>query len=245
MKKQPFVLSGGGARGFAHVGVAQALRESGIEPEAIAATSAGALVGGFLAGGMPPEDIRKLFIDQIKLTRMLRLNSIKTGLFTLQQMGDFLTKYLPSKTFEGLEIPFFVTATNFETGKQQVFNSGDLIQPVLAACSIPAIFPAIVIDGVPYVDGGLSDNLPTALFADRKQEVIAVHVNPLATIAESSSIARIIDRSWLLSTRGQILQAAEGCAMFIEPPGLAAFGMFDAHKLKEIYEVGYAWGKRP
>lgn len=243
MQKRPFVLSGGGARGFAHVGVAQALREAGIEPDAIAATSAGALVGAFLAGGMPPLELRDLFISQIKLTRMLRWNSLKTGLFSLEQTGVFLEKYLPVRDFESLEIPFRVTATNFETGRQQVFGQGSMIRPVLAACSIPAVFSPIIVDGAPYVDGGMCDNLPTALFAERRRDVVAVHVNPVPSIAECNSLGRVIDRSWHLSTRAQIEEAARGCGLFIEPPGLTAFGMFDAQKLKEIYAVGYDWAQ--
>lgn len=243
MNTRLFVLSGGGARGFAHVGVAQALREAGIVPEAISGTSAGAVVGAFLADGFMPLEIRDLFVQQVKLTTMLRLNSLWQGLFSLEQMGEFMRKNLRHQQFEKLPLPLFVTATNFIEGRQHIFSSGDIIPAVLAACSIPVVFPPLLIGDIPYVDGGLSNNLPAEPFCERLSEVVAVYVNPLPAYQPKSSIPAVIDRAWHLSFRPIVQRAADSCGLFLEPPALAAYGLFDAHKLAEIYEHGYTYAQ--
>ncbi len=237
--KKPIVLSGGGARGFAHVGALKALKEQGYEPSAIAGVSAGALVGAFVAGGMEPDAVRALFIDQIKLSKMLRWNFLKQGLFTMDQLGSFMQKNLPFTQFEQLPIPFKVSVTDFNTGMQTVFESGPIIPAVLASCSIPAIFPPFIIGEGVYVDGGLADNMPVNLFSAALEDVIAIHVNPMPPHNTKDSLARIIDRAWHLSTRAGILQSAQNVHLFIEPPELGTFGMFDANKLPEIYQYGY------
>jgi NTE family protein len=239
MKQRLFVLSGGGARGFAHVGVAQALKEAGIVPAAVSGTSAGAIIGAFLADGFDPQEIREIFIKQIRLTAMVTWNSLRLGLFSLEHMGDFMRKNLRHTHFEKMPMPFFVTATDCLKGTANVFQEGKVIPAVLAACSIPGIFKPVTIGTVPYADGGLINNLPVDPFSDRKNEVIAVHVNPISPYNPKSSIAAVLDRAMHLSLRGNVLRSAEGCELFIEPPPLAAYGLFDAHKLKEIYQHGY------
>jgi NTE family protein len=126
-------------------------------------------------------------------------------------------------------------------GRQQIFDSGAIIPAVLAACSIPAIFPPQLIDQVPYVDGGLSNNLPVEPFIGHKRDVVAVYVNPMGPYNAKSSIASLVDRAWHLSFREVIMRAAENCFLFIEPAPLSAIGLFDAHKLHEIYEHGYRY----
>lgn len=241
MTHKYFVLSGGGARGFAHVGVAQALRDAGIRPKAIAGTSAGSIIGAFLADGFEPEEVREIFVKQLSLTSVLRWNSLRQGLLSLDEMGKFMQKNMRHDSFEQLPIPLYVTATNFVAGRQHIFDRGPIIPAVLAACSIPAIFPPRMIDDIPYVDGGLSNNLPVEPFSQHKRDVIAVYVNPFSPFSPKSSIATLIDRAWHLSFREVIMRSAEGCHLFIEPPQLASIGLFDAHKLPEIYEHGYQY----
>ena len=75
--------------------------------------------------------------------------------------------------FEELAIPFYITATNFIDGKQMIFHQGDMIDVIIAASSIPVLFPPVFINNIPYVDGGLSNNLPVEPFGDRKTEIIS------------------------------------------------------------------------
>jgi len=237
-----FVLSGGGCRGFAHLGVVKALQEQDIYPGEIAGTSAGAIAGAFLADGFTPDEIRDMFVSQLKLN-MFPLNVFKPGLISMKHIREFLEKNLRHTKFEELPIPFHVAATNFIDGCQIIFNTGNITDAVIAASSIPVLFPSVVIDGIPYVDGGLSNNIPVEPFEDRKKDVICVYVNPIKPFDPKEGMLEVIDRSIHLSFRGMVRHSAQDCYLYIEPAGLDRFGLFDIHKLSEIFETGYRYTK--
>ena len=241
--QRPFVLSGGGARGFAHLGVLQALGEEGITPSAISGTSAGALIGAFIASGMGPEEVRDRLAKDLKFS-LFSWNSFRNGFLGLEAVADYLSETLGVERFEDLTIPLYVTATDLEDGRQQVFSEGPLIDPLLASSSIPVIFPPREIDGHRYIDGGLSNNLPVEPFADRLQEVVAVYVNPLPPLDDDTSMMSVLDRSWHLGFRTTVMRSAKGCGVLIEPPGLADYGIFDLRKVKEIYAIGYEHARK-
>lgn len=238
-----FVLSGGGVRGFAHVGVLQAMQEHGVQPSAISATSAGAIVGAFIADGFSPLEIKEMIQSNIGLSILFSWDNLRSGVISLKKFGDFMRKNLRHKNLEDLPMPLHITATNFISGNQQVFSSGDIVEKVMAASSIPGIFPAVFIDNIPYVDGGLSNNLPVEPFADHKHDVIAVHVNPIAPFSPTSNMVQTLDRTFHISFLHTIRQAADGCIMFVEPADLYQFGLFDVQKLNAVYEAGYSFTK--
>lgn len=238
VERMPFVLSGGGARGVAHLGVLQAFAEAGIVPSAISATSAGALVGAFIAAGLSPEGITAMWREEWRLHQS-RWRMLRGELLSQRRIGELLQAHLPVDRFEDLRIPLHVAATDLAHGGQRIFNSGELIPALLAACAVPIVYPSVIIDGVPYVDGALSNNLPIEPFDDRRQEVIAVYVNPLAAYSGHRTLRGTLDRIFHLSFREMVARSAKGCRMFIEPPELARFGMFDLRHLAEIQRVGY------
>ncbi|MCU0320019.1 MAG: patatin-like phospholipase family protein, partial [Flavobacteriales bacterium] len=178
MERMPFVLSGGGARGLAHIGVLRAFAEHGIVPSAISGTSAGALVGAFITAGFSAVDVQQLLLDEWRLPTT-RWRVLRGELLSQKRIGEFLRAYLPITTFETLHLPLYVSATDLVNGGQRVFQRGPLIPALLASSAVPLVFPPVEIDGVPYVDGGLSNNLPIEPFEDRRSEVVAVYVNPL------------------------------------------------------------------
>lgn len=243
MEKVPFVLSGGGARGVAHVGVLRAFAEAGILPSAISGTSAGALVGAFIAAGHAPQDIERLLREEWRL-HLTRWRVLRGERLTQRRIGEFLQANLPVKTFEELRIPLHVTATDLAHGGQRIFSSGALIPPLLASCAVPLVFPAVEINGTPYVDGGLSNNLPIDPFEDRRGEVIAVYVNPLPPYTSRSTWRATADRVFHLSFRELVARSAKGCRLYVEPPDLARFGMFDLRHVGTIDRIGYVYTKR-
>ena len=243
--KVPIVLSGGGARGFAHLGVIKALEEARIYPSAVAATSAGALVGAFVADGYSSDEIKALILSNVNIGFLFDFKHVRSNLVTLNRIGDFMRKHLRHTQIEDLPIPFYPTATNFKDGSQQVFKNGDIVEAALAACSLPAIFPPRIIDNIPFVDGGLANNLPVEPFGGRKAEVIAIHVNPIAPFdAQKNSAAQVLERAFHLGFMHTIRASAHGCLLFVEPPGLDKYGLFDVHKFPEIYEAGYSYTKQ-
>ena len=242
MEQRPFVLSGGGARGIAHLGVLQAFAEAGIVPSAISGTSAGAVIGAFIACGLSSKEVTDLFREEWKLHRM-RWKLLRGELLSQRRIGDFLQAHLPCKRFEDLKFPLFVSATDLERGGQRIFSSGDLIPALLAACAVPVIFPPVKIEGTSYVDGGLSNNLPIEPFQDRKQDVVAVYVNPLPPFNSQRSFRRTMDRTFHLSFRELVMRSAKGCYLYLEPPELARFGMFDLSRAAEIQRSGYVYAR--
>ncbi len=238
MERVPFVLSGGGARGIAHLGVLQAFAEAGIAPSAISGTSAGALIGAFIAGGLTPMEATALLREEWRL-HLTRWKVLRGEWLSQRRIGEFLKDHLPAKYFEDLKLPLYVSATDVERGGQRIFSSGELVPPLLAACAVPLIFPPMVIDGTPYADGGLSNNLPIEPFDDRRGQVIAVYVNPLPHYTGQRTLRRTLDRTFHLSFREMVSRSAKGCRMFIEPTGLTEFGMFDLSQAAEIQRIGY------
>lgn len=239
MQRLPFVLSGGGARGAAHLGVLQAFRERGIAPGTISGTSAGALVGALIADGRTPGEVMELVRAEGK-----RANWIRRPALASKRIEHFLRNTLRHMYFEELPIPLFVSATDLERGGQRIFSSGKLIPALMASCAIPVVFPPVLVDGVHYVDGGISNNLPVEPFADRKSEVVAVHVNPLPPFVPGRrGMLRTMDRVWHLNFREMVMRSAQGCHLFVEPPQLSRFNMFELGKLAIMEQIGLDWAR--
>jgi len=236
-KGVPFVLSGGGARGFAHLGVLEACAEAGIAPSAISGTSAGALVGAYIAVGLAPAEVVDLMHREVpgvfNRWRILRGDRI-----TQDRIRDFLAATLPVKCFEDLPMPFFVGVTDQATGRQHILDEGELVPALLAASAVPILFPPVAIGGARYVDGGISNNLPIEPFEDRRSEVVAVYVNPLAPLNGRMGWLETVDRTVHLSFREMVARSARGCRLCIEPPGLSKYGMFDLHHAERIRTIG-------
>ena len=240
--KLPIVFSGGGARGYAHLGVMKALNEAGIFPAAISGTSSGAIMAVFLANGFEPDEIVEIFSGKLKMS-MLGWNSFRSGVMSMHKIKEFLNANLRVKTFEDLSFPVYISATNFINGEQTIFNTGNLIDVMIAASSIPVMFPPVLIHEIPYVDGGLSGNLPVEPFSSTLDKVIAVYVNPLKIFTSDESMLELMDRAVHISFREKVNISAKACRMFIEPQLLSSYGLFDIHKIKEIVQIGYEYTK--
>lgn len=214
------------------------MAEAGIRPSAISGTSAGAVMGAYIAAGATPERTMALLREEWRIHRT-RWKVLRGEFLTQRRIGDFLRATLPCERFEDLEIPLFVSATDVERGGQRIFNSGPLIPALLAASAVPMVFPPVEIEGTAYVDGGLSNNLPVEPFNHRRSEVVAIYVNPLRAYEPNASLRTTLDRTFHLSFREMVIRSALGCHMYIEPPGLSRYGMFDLRHTERIEQVGY------
>jgi NTE family protein len=135
MKEIGLVLSGGGARGVAHIGVIQALEEFGVKPTRISGTSAGSIVGSLYAMGIPPAELLKI-ISQVSIFNAVRPTWAPGGLLRMDGFRQLLQKYLPDD-FSKLKMPMTIAATELKLGDIVYFDSGELVPAVLASCSIP------------------------------------------------------------------------------------------------------------
>jgi NTE family protein len=232
------VLSGGGARGFAHLGVIKALNEAGIFPDVISGTSAGAIVGALYADGYSPEEIFKITNSTSRLGYM-RPTVPRDGLLQIAGLVRILRTYLHAKTFEELKIPLYVTATDLNNGRVDYFHSGELANHVIASASIPVIFKPVVIDNKYYVDGGVLDNLPIKPLENQCRYIIGSFVNPTGYQENVNTLISIAERSFLLSMSKEVIEKSRKFDLFIAPPELRNFKILDPEKAEEVFMVGY------
>ncbi|MEA1897812.1 MAG: patatin-like phospholipase family protein, partial [Bacteroidota bacterium] len=166
------ILSGGGARGFAHAGILKALNESGIYPDVISGVSAGAIVGALYADGHTPDQIFEIFSGEKSFFKYVKLTIPRTGIFKAVGLRENLSENLNAKTFEELKLPLYVAATNISKGEITYFHSGEILDKLLASAAIPVLFKPVEIAGDLFVDGGVLDNFPVSPIAkDCKQLV--------------------------------------------------------------------------
>ncbi len=148
-------LGGGGAKGFAHIGVLKVLESHGIKPKIVTGTSAGSFVGSIYASGKTPFQLQQIALTLKESDiRDLTLNS--QGFVQGQKLQDYVNKHVGNKPIQQFPIRFAAVATRLDTGRKADFIKGNAGQAVRASCSIPNVFVPAVIGGTKYVDGGLS-----------------------------------------------------------------------------------------
>jgi NTE family protein len=232
------VLSGGGARGFAHLGVIQALNEAGIFPDVVSGTSAGAIVGALYADGYSPKEILKLTNYSNRL-KYFRPTLPKDGLLHISGMIKILEENLRAKTFEELKIPLFITATDLNNGCVDYFSSGELRNVIIASSSIPVLFKPVIINKKHYVDGGVLDNLPIKPIENICRYIIGSFVNPTGYEEKVDNLISIAERTFLLSMSKEVTEKSKKFDLFIAPLELRNYKILDPTKSKELFQVGY------
>jgi len=236
--KVGLALSGGGARGIAHLGVLKALQEREIKISAISGTSAGSIIGAFFCAGYAPEEILKI-ITKTSFIRYLRPAISFTGLIKIEKLIPLLQKYLPEDSFDALEIPLSIATTNINKGEIEYFEHGPLIRPILASCCIPALFDPISINGSHFVDGGILNNLPVQPLEAKSDRIIGSHCNPISKGFELTNIKALVERSLLIAVSQNTLESKKKCDLIIEPPELGWFLGSDLAKSEEMFTIGY------
>jgi NTE family protein len=231
-------LSGGGARGFAHLGVFKFLEEREIKPDIISGTSAGALAGALWADGYSSKDIQKLFAGK-DILRLMRIHLPTSGVFNMGRLQDFLHKHLRTKRIEDLNIPIVIVTTDFDNGTICEFRQGDIVDAILASCSIPIIFSPIIIDGIHYVDGGLFKNLPVSTIRHECDYVIGVNVTPLVKSKYEQNLLHIAERAYHFLYRSNTLHDRKLCDFLVETEDFDHYNMFDLKEADKIIKIGY------
>jgi NTE family protein len=173
-------LSGGGVRGFAHLGVLQVLEEADIPVQAIAGTSMGGLVAGLYAAGVPLQALID-FANKVGIMDLASPDERWRGLFDHDKMAPMLANLLgdPEITFEDLDIPAAVVAADVERRELVLLREGPLLPALLATAAFPLVFTPVYHQGRWLVDGGVANNFPVDVVrhmgADR---VLGVNVPP-------------------------------------------------------------------
>jgi NTE family protein len=233
------VLSGGGSRGIAHIGVLRALLEHGIHPESVAGVSAGAVVGALYAAGHTPAGMLDFF-QTVDPYRIANMTFFKPGLLdSLKLVPDF-RRYFPGDSFEGLGRKLRILAADLFSGEAKVFDSGELIRPLLASSSVPMVFSPIEVAGRWYSDGGVIDNFPVQLLDGCCDVVLGVHVSPIRAVtdAELGNSYAVLERILEVGMFSKSLAKFEQCDVVIRPDDLG-YGMFDTNHYRETEAAGH------
>jgi NTE family protein len=161
-KKIGLALSGGGARGYAHVGVLKALVENDIPIDLISGTSAGSFVGGAFAAGLTVDEIIEVG-KKVSWFGIAGFSYSPRGLLSNAPMGKLMNDNFPFTRFEDLRIPFAAVACDLETGEEIILKEmGDMVEAIRASCAIPGVFiPVTDRSGRALIDGGVTSPMPT------------------------------------------------------------------------------------
>lgn len=231
-------LSGGGARGIAHIGVLKALDGMGINISLLSGTSAGSIVGALYAYGYSPDKIFDI-IKNVSIFRSVRPAWTWSGLLTMDGLKELLFHALPENDFKALKIPLRIAATEISKGEVHYFDQGELVPAIVSSCSIPAVFNPVHYNGGTFVDGGLCDNLPSRAMVGSCDFVIGSHCNPISNNFDARNLKVVIERSLLMAINGNTRQSKALCNVVIEPKKLDQFSSFEMARAKEIFDIGY------
>ena len=189
------VLSGGGLKGLAHIGVLKALEERGLEPGLVVGSSMGSLVAAAWAAGMPLKEmaeralaVRRKDIFQVAHVDMALKRMRSPAVYRREPLDGLIESLVGTRTFEGLERPLIINTVELNTGMQVMWGLPGLryarvADAVFASCALPGIFPPREIDGRWYVDGAVVENMPAGVAASHGAgPVMAVDVGSTSTL---------------------------------------------------------------
>ena len=238
-------LSGGAARGIAHVGVLRALTENGIPIDCIAGSSAGSLVGGAFAAGLSVEEIAE-FGRTMRWRDIGRVTMSRLGVQSNERLEQYVRARLPITKFEELPIPFAAVATELKTGDAVVMrDKGDVPFAIRASCTIPGWYvPVIDEEGRQLVDGGLVAVVPSSITRSLGADVvIAVDVNAAGAtfIGPSTSLIGVLIQSLLVVQKTASLHQLEMSDILITPQ-VSHIRWDEMGRGDELMAAGYAAG---
>jgi NTE family protein len=221
-----------------HTGVLQAMDEQQLSPAYLAGCSSGAMVGALYAAGHSPRKILEI-TQQLSIIKIIRIAWSRQGLLSLAPLGRELSKHLPT-TFEDLNLPLTVNATDLAGRELLYISQGPLINALLASACLPAVFKPITIDGRTLFDGGIIDNLPVQALPTEGVQRWAANTNYYKDEGKPMShLGIVIERALRLTIDQNTVPAVNTCRVIITPSEMGHFRVFDMHKAKAIYEVGY------
>jgi NTE family protein len=239
-------LSGGAARGHAHVGVLRAFVENNIRIDFVAGTSAGSIVGGALAAGMPLDEIEE-FGRRLRWRDIGRLTMSRLGFQTNERLEKYLRARLPISKFEDLPIPFAAVATDLKTGGAVIMrDQGDLPLAIRASCTIPGWYvPVSDEHGRQLVDGGLVAVVPSTVARSLGADiVIAVDVNADGAkfIGSHGSLIGVLLQSMLVFQKTASHHQLES-ADFVIKPKVGHIRWDEMGRADELIRAGYEAGR--
>lgn len=268
--KVGLVLSGGGAKGLAHIGVLKVLEEAGVRVDYIGGTSMGAIIGALYSAGYTAQQLDSIFqgtnfniLIQDELPRNAKTfyekrdsekyaitlpfdnfnvsfpSALSKGQNVYNLMSKLTLHLNDSQDFSDLPIPFFAVATDVETGKEVILDSGHLPQAISASAAIPSLFSPVMVDGRLLTDGGVVNNYPVKELRRRGAEIIiGVDVqDTLVKREELQSVFEILTQISNFNTIADMTEKIQNTDIFIKPD-IRPFSVMSFEKGEEIIRSG-------
>lgn len=217
-KKVGLALSGGGARGMAHVGVLKVFHDHRIPVDYVAGTSSGALIGSLFSAGVNITTLLEVS-TKVKWKHFFKIVLSKSGLVSSEEIENFVVSLIGKKTFADLEIPFAAVTVDLKTGEQVIINKGEVCKAVRASCSFPWMYIPVKTEHHLLVDGVLKQNLPSRVVRSMGADIV-IGVDVIPRIENSGSyenILEIFDRALDLFIINQDKEKNKGCDILITP----------------------------
>ncbi|MBF9239552.1 patatin-like phospholipase family protein [Hymenobacter sp. BT683] len=242
MAQLGLALSGGGARGIAHLGVLAALDELQLPVGQLAGVSSGAIAAVFYAAGFAPREILKMLLST-NLFRLTRPAFSRFGLLHLDAVAELIARQLGAKiNFEDLNRPLTLVATDLMAGESVYFSSGPVLQPLLASSAVPIVYRPVEYQGRQLVDGGLLNNLPIEpLLGQEDIRVVGVNCNPINSEAHIPNFRRLIERTLHLAINANTNSRKTQCHLLLEPPELRHYRPLSYKQGAELFDIGYRY----
>lgn len=245
-------LGGGGARGLCHIGVMRVLEEFGIRPDVVSGTSMGGLIGAFIAAGYNADQMTDIATD-LRWSKLIDWSPISGRLVNTKGFERWLAELLPA-TFEELELPLVLTATDLNDGRIHYSQHGDLITALRATTAYPGALEPVALGRARLVDGGLLNQIPVdgALFLGA-HKVLAVNATPLARVDHPQDDAGAPRRRIRMTAIRELMRAVDvmqaqltmARISFYKPdvlldPLMEGLEIAEFHKAKQAIEAGEA-----
>jgi NTE family protein len=242
-KKIGLVLSGGGTRGLAHIGVLESIEKLNIKIDYVAGCSIGAIIGAFYAAGKSSEEIKE-FILKHKLIDFFDFSFSNVGIKKTKKLQEKIDSFLGCKSFKDLKIPLFINATNISKGKEKVFSSGNLFKAIRASISVPGVFAPVKNNQNWFVDGGVINQVPFDILPSNVSKFIIVNASPFEKFKNISkmNLVSLLDSSLKLMQveifKEKISNLDKNDYVFIEPNLDKNFILENRKKFKSIIKKG-------
>ena len=241
MKKIGLALGGGGARGVAHIAYLMAMDEMGIRPCVISGTSSGAIAGAMYAGGMSPADmlsiLHNLFDGKNKKnglhSKICKIPSAIVASVVRKELSDLL----PKPSFEQLDIPLSIVATNFHTLQEHIFDRGEIIPALMASIAFPNTFAPQQVDGEYYMDGGATNIVPFDIIRGSCDILIAIDVSQVRPVKLNPTAKNAAHATWAATQEALISYKLDSCRvdLFERPTFDENISTMDFQKYDRVY----------
>ncbi|MEM7128312.1 MAG: patatin-like phospholipase family protein [Chloroflexota bacterium] len=261
------VLAGGGARGFAHIGLLQAMEKYGIPYDYVGGTSMGALIGGAFAMGWNSTYVLEQAAQFGNRKALFDYTLPLVSLFESDKITEVMQKQFGNHCIEDLWYPYFAVSTDLTAGSMMLHDRGPLWLAVRASLSIPAVFtPVVNEDGHLLVDGGVMNNFPVDIMRQRVEggriigvnlhsheeeeedyrtdlsisgwKLLRSHLNPVQNPPKVPNMGQVLVRSMMVNNQQAMKRAEHMCDLLLNPD-VNSFGLLQFDRYAEIVDVGY------